>query len=92
MPKRNQQNRYNGNTYIHVKGSGTLQFDNSSTLQMQYYSYGEPESNEYILIQTDKAIYKTGQTGNLNSFYVKIHRKCQLLFKNNCILSVDKDS
>ena len=74
MPKLNEQNRYNINSYIHVKGSGTVQFDNSSRLRMQY-NYGEPESNEYILIQTDKAIYKTGQTGKLKSFSQKIHQE-----------------
>ena len=48
------------NTRLIIKGSGVVSFTNETTLN---YVGGSSSSYPHILIQTDKAAYKTGQKG-----------------------------
>lgn len=43
--------------------------------------------DEYFFIQTDKFIYKGGQTGNWSKFNSKITQCCQVITKVRCAIN-----
>ncbi|KAL4230201.1 Ovostatin-like [Mactra antiquata] len=60
VPKNEQDTpHYWGHYILIIKGQGVLTFENATYIRQ---SHRVPDKDDYLFIQTDKAVYKTGQT------------------------------
>ncbi|XP_045204827.2 CD109 antigen-like [Mercenaria mercenaria] len=55
--------------HIYIRGSGILNFENMTTISIGYFRQRDMKT-DYIFIQTDKAVYKTGQKVRYRVFVV----------------------